>query len=193
MTTVISQVRVATKEKSVKDNELFERIIKYDDERAFQYLFETYYESLCRYALYFVSAPMVAEEVVSDVFLKIWNNRKKIKITFSFNAYVFRAVHNQSLDYLRSKSARQAYNLEEINYSHELPTESPEEQLLFDELHTKIEAAIESLAPQARLIFRMSRDQGLKYREIAAQLQLSIKTVETQMGRALKQLRCKVY
>jgi RNA polymerase sigma-70 factor, ECF subfamily len=186
----------STKEKNVRKNFdadlFFQHVVKHDDYKAFERLFHHYYNNLCKYALKLVNVEMVAEELVSDVFLKMWNNRNRIDIQTSFQSYIFRSVHNQALDYLRSQYARQAQKFEDIDYKCTMTSDNPEQVMILRETDDKIEKAIEKLAPQARLIFRMSRDQGLKYREIADALNLSIKTIETQMGRALKQLRSAV-
>jgi RNA polymerase sigma-70 factor, ECF subfamily len=168
---------------------LFQKVVNQADYKAFEALFHHFYSNLCKYAYRLVNSEAKAEELVSDVFLRIWTNRQAINIQSSFQSYLFKSVHNQALDYLRSQYARQSSKFEEISYHHAEHCESPEQTMIFHETSQKIEAAIDKLAPQARLIFRMSRDQGMKYREIAEALSLSIKTIETQMGRALKQLR----
>jgi RNA polymerase sigma-70 factor (ECF subfamily) len=136
-----------------------------------------------------VPSPQIAEEVVSDVFYKVWKNRERIEIKTSFESYVFKAVKNQSLDFLKSKANAIAYKTESMPVIYDGVTESPEEQMVIKELDARIEAAIESLPPQCKTIFKSSRFQGLKYNEIAEKLNISVKTVETQMGRALKHLR----
>lgn len=169
--------------------QLFEKVVQADDYKAFELIFNKYYNFLCNYALKFVSSPDVAEEVVSDVFFKVWKNRKKILIKTSFESYLFRAVKNQSLDFLKSK-ANQNLSLDDISPVYERKLDqTPEDVLVFHELENRIETAIESLPPKCKRIFKSSRFQGLKYAEIAEKFGISVKTVETQMGRALSHLR----
>ncbi|NJL12328.1 MAG: RNA polymerase sigma-70 factor [Microscillaceae bacterium] len=169
--------------------QLFYRVVECNDQKAFGELFEQFYKESCQYAQRMVQIPEIAEELVADVFIRIWHQRQRIVIHTSFKAYLYKAVHNQALDYLRSQHARQSQRFEEVKPG-QIPTlENPEQAFMGQEMHLKITQAIAGLAPQARHIFQLSRDEGLKYREIAEKLSLSIKTVETQMGRALKSLR----
>jgi RNA polymerase sigma-70 factor (family 1) len=158
------------------------------DQNDFESLFQRHYQSLCRFAYSLVESEVLAEEIVSDVFVKIWKNRDQLVIKSCIHSYLLTSVRNQSIDYLR-KMVRQRTQPEEhcltlaSNYS------NPEDCAISDELESLIERAIDSLPRQGRTIFRMSRDQGLKYHEIAELMQISVKTVETHMGRSLKHLR----
>lgn len=157
-------------------------------EQNFEQLFHRYYEPLCRFALSMVDSVEMAEEIVSDVFVKIWKNQDNLTIRTSLHSYLFTSVRNQSIDYLR-KAMRQRTQSDEICAEFASDYDSPEERAISEELEVAIESAIEMLPPQGKKIFRLSRDQGMKYHEIAAHLNLSIKTVETHMGRSLKYLR----
>lgn len=159
--------------------------------QAFRAFFKANYQPLCRFALTLVHSVEAAEEIVADVFLKMWKNRENLVIHSSLPAYLFTSVRNQSVDYLR-KSNRRRTIAEEI--CAELPSDykSPEEQAIAEELEQLIETSIAALPPQGQKIFRLSRDQGLKYHEIASHLGISIKTVETHMGRSLRFLREKL-
>ena len=169
-------------------DEWLERLVKHDDYQAFESIFHHFYKTLCRYALKYVHSPEIAEEVVSDVFFKVWKNRGQIAIHTSLQAYLYMSVRNQALDYLKSRSHLKT-RYEELPLHLENGYAMPDEELIAEELDQQIEKAIDTLPPQCQTIFRLSRDKGLKYKEIAEQMNLSIKTVETQMGRALKQLR----
>ena len=115
--------------------------------------------------------------------------QKKINVKTSFRSYLFIAVRNQSFDYLRKTRKVNYIDDTEAIRSKNVDHHSPLEETIFNEIYYNLEKAIENLPQQCRLIFRMSRDEGLRYKEIANQLNISIKTVETQMGRALKKLR----
>ncbi|TDB65981.1 RNA polymerase sigma-70 factor [Arundinibacter roseus] len=174
---------------------LFKKVVQDGDYVAYRELFTRYYRSLCTYAMRVVVVREVAEEVVSDVFVKLWKNREQIEVHTSFEAYMYRAVRNQSLDYLKLRMHRvyERESLESIQWNLAYADHyTPAEEVVFNEFYDRMERYINDLPRQCQLIFRMSREEGLRYREIADQLKISIKTVETQMGRALKVLRERV-
>lgn len=163
------------------------RILREDDYAAFQILFKKMYAPLCQFCVKFVQVREVAEELVSDVFFTIWKNRHRI-IVASPKAYLFTAVRNRGYDHLRKVKRSVWCDLEEANHVAAEAADS-QEMMIHHELSGRIDRSIAGLPRQCRLIFEMSRDHGLKYREIATMLNISVKTVETQMGRALKHLR----
>ena len=175
------------------DIAIFKRIKK-GDESAFEELFRKYFTGLCIYACEFVKKNEVAEEIVEDVFCKIWEKRKSLEVTVSLKSYLYRSVYNTSLNYLKSEKhhMKNQDNLAD-NFENMLPISTPGDitssSLLSEELEMKIEQAINSLPEKSQIIFRLSRFEGLKYSEIAEKLNLSVKTVETQISRVLKKLR----
>lgn len=174
---------------------LFAKVVCEGDYRAFKELFNRHYRSLCNYAMRVVVVPEIAEEVVSDVFVKLWKNRENIEVHTSFEAYMYRAVRNQALDYLKLRSYRnrERDSLESVQWTlAHADHHTPVEEIIFNEFYERIEGYICALPRQCQLIFRLSREEGLRYREIADRLKISVKTVETQMGRALKTLRERV-
>ncbi len=184
----MAEANTTTRALDDQANALLRKIVGDDDRAAFAQLFELFYAPLCLSALKVVGSPDLAEEAVGDVFVKIWKNRSHLRIEVSLRAYLFRAVRNQSLDYLKKQPARtEAHDDPRLPLAD--PDASPEALLIHQELQRRIEAAVANLPPQCQQIFRLSREEGLKYQEIAQQLNLSIKTVETQMGRALQKLR----
>lgn len=168
-------------------DDLLDRVLRHDDYGAFERLFNSMYPVLCFFCFRFVQVREVAEEVVSDVFCTIWQNRQRINVS-AHRSYLFTAVRNRGFDYLRQAKRATWCNLDEAN---ELPMNLPNgyEIIAESELSHSIRCSVAALPKQCRTIFEMSRDQGLKYREIASRLNISIKTVETQMGRALKHLQ----
>ncbi len=167
---------------------LLYKMCQEDDFKAFERLFHQYYSYLCKYVNTIINCEYKAEEVVSDVFIKLWNNRKRLRIDNSIKAYLKISVRNQSIDYLRKqmkvKKVRDNLLQKELGYQ-----PSPESQLILHELEEHIEDVIRQLPPKGQHIFRLSRYNGLKYKEIAQQLDISIKTVETHMRRSLIRLR----
>lgn len=161
--------------------------IRLGDRKAFEKLFRELYKPLVAYAFRFVRDLAAAENIVQDVFLKLWQNRKSISITTSFEHYLFRSVRNHSLNQLDKSKVRAEYlrhQMENEQTPDDYSSFFPEPGLL-----DKIELAISALPEKRQEIFRLAREEGLKYREIADRLKISIKTVEAQMTLALKQLR----
>ncbi len=170
---------------------LIMKVIQEDDYSAFQLLFKKMYSPLCQFCIKFVKSPEVAEELVSDVFYSIWKNRGRLMIVSSPKAYLFTSVRNKGFDHLRKVKKMMHCGLEKASHLHTDAANS-QEMLVCDELSAKLDQTISRLPKQCKLIYELSRDQGLKYKEIATLLQVSVKTVETQMGRALKHLRTSI-
>ncbi len=171
---------------------LFTKVVRDGDYKAYCELFTRHYHPLCNYAMRVVALYEIAEEVVADVFVKLWKNREQIAVHTSFEAYIYRSVRNQALDYLKLKAYRmqKTDSLDTIQWSYAHANQyTPYEELSFNEFFDEVEHFVSALPRQCQLIFRLNREEGLRYREIADKLQISIKTVETQMGRALKVLR----
>jgi RNA polymerase sigma-70 factor (ECF subfamily) len=169
-----------------EDNELYFKL-KGGDEHAFQSLFRKYYSAMCHFACQFLNDRELAEEVVQDMFVKIWEKRAVLNIETSVKHYFFRSVRNHCLNQIQHDKIKQQYANKVIESSHhEIATE---QYFLEVDLMNRIEKSIDSLPPKRKEIFRLSREQGMKYKEIAETLNISVKTVEAQMGLALKYLR----
>ena len=169
-----------------EDNELFLKL-KDGDEQAFKVLFQKYYSSLCLFARQFFSDREMAEETVQDMFVKIWEKRELLNIESSVKHYLFRSVRNHCLNQIQHEKIKQQYASKVIESAHQ---EIDQDQYYLEvDLLQRIEKSIDSLPPKRQEIFRLSREQGLKYKEIADTLNISVKTVEAQMGLALKYLR----
>ncbi|MEM7108739.1 MAG: RNA polymerase sigma-70 factor [Bacteroidota bacterium] len=183
---------IATKRRLVlKDcsNEyLFALVQNESNYAAFEALYTRFYHVLINYSFRYMQSKQQADDVVSEVFYKIWKKRSGIHVTSSLRSYLFTAVRNMCLDYLRSESKIE-HCQDDMLIEYEGSSDTPHQCAVGEELKIRIENAIEALPKDRRKVFRMSRDQGLKYKEIAETLGISIKTVETQMGRALKYLR----
>lgn len=154
----------------------------------FELLFRTHYSDLCAYANVYIKELDASEELVQEVFFKLWSKRESIEITSSMQSYLFRAVRNSSLNLIKHINIREDYkshNEREISRSEMEHYDGMEAS----ELEQKINEAIDELPSERRKIFIMSRYDGLKYSEIAEKLEISPKTVENQMGKALKYMR----
>jgi RNA polymerase sigma-70 factor (ECF subfamily) len=168
-----------------KDQQYFSTI-KTGDKKSFELLFKAYYQSLCFYAMKFLGNNNEAEEVVQDVFINIWEKRNMITNPLSVRNYLFGAVRNRSLNTLKHRKIVNQHRLNNLKTQIE---QTNDEFMQEVDLMKKINAQIDALPPRRREIFILSREYGLKYREIAEKLNISVKTVETQMGEALKTLR----
>ena len=162
--------------------------IKNGDELAFEGLFKSLYSQLLVFALRFVEDDESAEEIVQDTFFQFWESRDKIEINTSLKAYLYKSVRNASLNFLKHEKVVDKYRDYYSNVLHQDEL-SPEDWMTENELSDKIQNAIGKLPPERKKVFEMSRFEGLKYREIAEKLNISVKTVENQMGKALKFLR----
>ena len=163
--------------------------IRNGDECSFELLFRKYYVRLCGFANKFLKDPEEAREIVQDVFLKLWEKRKDIKPEDSLTSYLFSMTRNKSINKLRRKSVESKYTvILQLVYAENREI-SPHESLLANELDNEFTVAVGKLPDKCREIFDLSRIEGLRCSEIASMLQISVKTVEAHMSKALKILR----
>lgn len=166
------------------------QVINADSSVAFERIFKTYFKSLHGYACTIVKDETTAEEMVQNVFYKLWEKKDNIAAMQSETAYLYRSVYNECLNYLKHDKVKMAHQAHTLRHSSEADNGADTTSLR--ELEQKIDTALKDLPEQCRTIFQMSRFEELKYREIADKLGLSVKTVENQMGKALKILRVKL-
>lgn len=161
------------------------------DDRAFENLFKANFKSLLSYASVMLYHDSHAEEIVQNVFVRIWEKRDVLEVQVSVKAYLYKCVHNDCLNYLKHKKIKAKYQ-EHTIFGMNDRTDNTTDRLILSELQDRLQLALNDLPEQCRTIFQMSRFDELKYREIADELGLSIKTVENQMGKALRILRLKL-
>lgn len=161
------------------------------DSSAFEEVFKTYFKNLHAYACTIVKDEADAEEAVQQVFFKLWERAEHLSFSGSVAAYLYRAVHNQCLNQLKHQKVKANHQLH-VAYSMKNESVNGPVKMISKELEQKIREALNELPEQCRTVFQLSRFEEMKYREIADQLNISIKTVENQMGKALKQLRLKL-
>jgi len=171
----------------LRDSEIVRRI-RQGDAGQFESLFRSSYVSLVRYAKTLIKDHDTAEEIVQDLFFRLWKDKDKLQIESSLNGYLYRAVHNRCLHHIDHNRVVEKY-AREMAVMEQETNESPTDILHYRELQAKIAAILERLPEKCGKIFCMSRFEGLKYSEIAEKLSISIKTVEANMGRALKEFR----
>jgi RNA polymerase sigma-70 factor, ECF subfamily len=158
------------------------------DITAFEMLFKTYYQPLCNYAYSFVQDRDEAEEIVQATFMSVWEKRDSLSIHTGVKPYLYAMVRNASLNVLKHEKIKQQHVVGEMAVA-ERSVESVSRTVMASELEGRIYKALDKLPEQCRLVFKLSRFEELKYAEIAEQLNISIKTVENQMGKALKIMR----
>lgn len=151
-------------------------------------IFRMHYEALCNYAYSFLDDRDEAEEIVQSTFLNVWEKKHNITIETSLKSYLYRAVRNTCLNAIKHSKIKRKY-VDESMATADKSHESVSQSIISSELDQKIGEAMMALPEQCRLIFQMSRFEELKYSEIAEQLNISIKTVENQIGKALKIMR----
>ena len=160
--------------------------IRLGDSTAFSYVFQKYYQALYQFAGRFVKDAQTAENIVQDVFVKLWTNRENCLITSSLKSYLYAATRNTALNFL-SREKKQL-STEDLMSDRQDTTANPEEQIIENEMIDGVHKAIEKLPEKCRYVYLMKRYDDLKYHEIAEILDISINTVKTQMKRALKSL-----
>ncbi len=171
-------------DRHISDEELFQRM-KSNDAIALRILFDKYFPALCSFALRFVKTADLAEEAVSDVFTNVWLKRKKIEIKTNPKTYLYGAVRNQSLNYLKKKNIY-FEEIETVIKEYKASDLDADRFIVHEELQGDIDNLLQQLPEQRQIIFRMNRIDGLRYKEIADVLSLSIHTVQNQMVAAVK-------
>lgn len=155
------------------------------DRTAFEALFRAHYRPLCAFANGYVRDADKAEDLVQDLFFHLWLDRERTKVSISVKAYLFASVRNRCLNALKTSARLRVLNDEADDRASEDGVGEDEHT----ERIARVQAAVESLPEERRKVFKLSRYEGLKYHEIADRLGISVKTVENQMGKALKTMR----
>lgn len=168
--------------------------IKNGDQKSFGFLFKSYYSSLCKYALNIVRNETTAEDLVMDIFVRLWESPGKLMISTSLSGYLFQSVHNHCINYLTRKHKQfSELNAEMTGQLNELiPQDTSSDPLMLmnvTELSKSIEQSIDYLPEECRKIFILSRTEGLSNKEIALKLGISENTVKVQIYRAMIKLR----
>lgn len=173
--------------KSLIDEDLFEEI-KIGNEDAFKVLYLRYYQALCNFAYTYTKCIHQSEEIVQEVFGHIWEVKNQINPSNNLKAYLFTSVKNKALDKIKKNNIEQEY-LEKFALEKANKTYQKDLRICKSSFEKKVLEAINSLPERAKLVYKLSRKEGLTYKEIASLLDISIKTVESQMVRSLKKLR----
>jgi len=175
------------------EKELIKSIQK-GNQKSFELIFNTYYSKLCTYAFRYTKQLETAEDLVKDVFVILWNNRKKLAIKSSLSSYLFRSVHNSCINFLKRNKNRNNYSIEEalrlnLKIKEPLSNEYIIGNILANELEEQIFSEIEKLPDSCKEIFKLSRFEGQSHKTIAKKLNISENTVKVQIYRALHKLK----
>jgi RNA polymerase sigma-70 factor (ECF subfamily) len=169
------------------------RIARHSDEEAAREFFEIFHPKLVRFAVIYTSSIHDANDLVSDVFVKLFRNKRKLDEIKDIQYYLYKAIKNQCITYFKKKKSDLSVHdieWEETGYTYEI--QNPESEFLTRELASEIEEIINGFPPKRKIIYKMVVIDGLKYKEAAEILDLSIKTIENHLSLAVKELRQKI-
>lgn len=169
--------------------QIFYRIAKENDRESFNVFFRHYHSRLIRFAILFVPNFDAAEDIVSNALVKILKNREKAFLMDQFEGYLFTCVKNEALNYLKREKRVHFFRIEEDDDFVSGEYVSPLEKLIDNELREHITKAIESLSPKRRMVYKLIKDEGLKYKQVAELMDISERTVEVHLKLALKDVR----
>lgn len=159
-----------------------------DDSRAISLLYELYFHRLVAFALSIVKTKEAAEEAVEDVLIKLWGNKASISKVTNLKVYLFTAVRNQSFNQLEREARFASEDLVMETSTAESTGPSPLEHLILSEMNRALQVAVESLPERCQLIFKLVREEGFKYKEVAQILNISVNTIDNQMAIAVRRI-----
>jgi RNA polymerase sigma-70 factor (family 1) len=174
-------------EKGLDIKKLWTKIACSDDHKSFEQFFIIFNTRLIKFCELYVSKKEVAEEIVADVFVTFWNQRLKMLEVENLETYIFISVKNRALNYLRKNATVQLVQIDDT-HTEIVAYSNPEAEIERKELFFKLDQAIETLPQQCKIIFQLVKEDGMKYKEVAEILNISHKTVQTQVLRAMKKL-----
>ena len=170
------------------------RRIEYEaDEAAFREFYLAQAPQLLNFAFIYIKSKFIAEEVVNDVFMNLWCSRQHIHEIANLRVYLYVGVRNGVSSYFSRNKDWQHIDIDTVSDASLGFTVDPEQQLITAELRQRIEGAVAALPPRCRIIFKMIKEDGLKYREVAEILNLSVKTIENQLTIAIRKISAEIY
>lgn len=164
------------------------RIAEKSDQQAFAQLYMAYVQPLLQFAQTIIKTRELAEEIVSDVFIRIWQNRRNLGSVDNLRLYLYISTKNTALNYLSRHFRKDVISLDEMSMSMPAVTYNPEQLLITSEAVKRIEFEINRLPARCKLIFKLVKDDGLKYNDVARLLNISVKTIDSQMAIAVKKV-----
>ncbi len=159
-----------------------------DDQQAYKGLYLHFQPWLYQFAYSYIKSHELAEEIVSDVFIRVWEKRKQLSGVANLRLYLYVSTKNFSLNYLQKIRKNRAFQLEELSVEISSLYADPEQLMITRQMYDRVSFAVNQLPPRCKMIFKLVKEDGLKYREVAELLDLSVKTVEAQMSMAIRKL-----
>lgn len=176
-------------QETLPDTELFiRRTFDIDPKKGCELLFRLYYRPMCTHAVRFVYSKEIAEDLVADVFYTFWNKQAYQSVNQSFRAFLFRSVRNRAYNYLANEF-KKSDSLDSVAQQETALSNGPEAIMRYNELYQKVDELVAGLPPQCRNAFILNRFEGKRAKEIAQEMQLSVRTVEVHIAKALATLR----
>lgn len=170
------------------NNQEIIQMLSDDNPAAFETLFLHYYPKVKLFLIGFLKDEEAAQDIVQDVFLKLWQRRKELDDLANFNAFLFRCAKNEMLNYLKKQYTGTLY-IEKEKKKEERYNDDPESEYVATELSSLVKSIIDKMPSQQKIIFKMSREEGLSSDEIAQKLSINKRTVENHLSLALKAIR----
>lgn len=167
---------------------LCEKISQHSDQQAFKELYLAYFGRLYKFAFSILHSAEFAEEAVNDVFLSIWQKRSTLKNIANLSSYLFISTKNTSFNYLSKFSKERNISLDDVLIRFEADELTPETAFFTAEVRNEIEQAINQLSPKTKLVFQMAKVEGMKYKEIAEIMNISVNTIDNHIASAVKKL-----
>jgi len=167
---------------------LLDRIQFHSDQKAFKQFYQNFFFKLYQFSYFYVSSKESAEELVNDVMLGLWKKRSTLNTISNIEVYLYVAVKNASFNYLRSQKRLVPLSMDDLNVDHFYFATNPELTLINSELRMQLHEAIDQLPPRCKIIFKLIKEDGLSYKDVASILGISPKTVDSQLCLALKKL-----
>ncbi len=164
------------------------RIAVSDDQQAFLLLHQYFQPRLYRFARAIVHNSEDAEEIVEDVFVRIWQKRKTLDHVQNLKLYLYTATRNFALNYLRPKAGSEQLNIDDLSIELQTTLPNPQQAAENSEIRRVVNKAVEELPQRCKVIFKLVKEDGLKQKEVAELLHINIKTVENQLAIAIKRL-----
>lgn len=169
-------------------NLLLSKIALYNDESSYRELFELYFPALKRFAFSIIRSNMQAEDIASEIMIQLWRNRRSLDKIDDIKTYLFIATRNLCINYLKRDKSRRHVSLDTIDVDISIEVLDPERQMITGEMKNKIGLAIKNLPPRCKMIFKLVKEEGLSYKEVAAIMDISVKTVDAQLVTALQKI-----
>lgn len=178
------------RETRIIDSELLlQRAFDQDPREGCTLLFRVYYAALCSHAIRFVYSKEVAEDIVGEVFCRFWEDQIFLKINVSYGAYLAKAVRHKAYNYVKLQLSRK---VPDEKFEENQASSDPDKILQYDELYNFLVESINALPQQCKKVFVLSRMENKRYQDIAAELEISVKSIEAHISRALRILRKKM-